>query len=173
MDEVDYALDIGAKLLELVRSCNKSVKGFRSRAREMPQMVQQLGLIPSLTFLLSKIDDKLLLPSIQYFVKGKGVGEKEKLCDEVEEEGYTSYLVVSFAWVKLKLNDIKFFDKCDFDESVDVVSYIKEDYISTLKTLKNDGNLLANIEGSVLNLSIELKKIVDGVYGGEGDRRSS
>ncbi|MEM1627537.1 MAG: hypothetical protein QXV69_09805 [Sulfolobaceae archaeon] len=39
-----------------------------------------------------QIDDKLLLPSIQYFVEEKEIAEKEKLCNEVENEGYTSYL---------------------------------------------------------------------------------
>ena len=173
LDEVDYALSMGEKLLELVSSCGKTVRGFRSRAREVPQMIQQLGLIPSLTFLLSKIDDKLLLPAIRYFVKGEEISEKEKLCEEVEKDGYTSYLVISFAWIKLKLNGKKFSEECEIAEPNDVVNCIKKDYISTLKTLKNDKNLLPIIEDSVLNLSIELKKVVDGIYGGEGDRRGS
>ncbi|QXJ31903.1 type III-B CRISPR module-associated protein Cmr5 [Saccharolobus shibatae] len=171
MNEVDYPLDIGEKLLELAIYCKRSVRGFRSRAREMPQMIQQLGLIPSLTFLLSKIDDKNLIPSIQYFIKGKEIKDENNLCEEIEDKGYTSYLVVSFAWIKLKLNDVQFIDKCDNIE--ELTDCIKKDYISVLKTLKNDKNLLSKIEDSVLNFSIELKKIVDGIYGGEGDRGSS
>ncbi|BFI76541.1 type III-B CRISPR module-associated protein Cmr5 [Sulfurisphaera ohwakuensis] len=173
MDEIDYALNIGEKLLELISSCKKSVRGFRSRAREMPQMIQQLGLIPSLMFLLSKIDDKILITSIQYFVKNKEIedNKKEELCKEIENDGYTSYLVVNFTWIKLKLDDVQSIDKCF--NLTDFIDCIKKEYISTLKILKNDKHRLSKIEDSALNFSIELKKIVDGIYGGEVDRRSS
>ncbi|BDC18770.1 type III-B CRISPR module-associated protein Cmr5 [Acidianus sp. HS-5] len=180
MDEIDYALDIGKKVLDLHIECGgkEAIKGFRSRAREFPQMVQQLGLISSITFLLSKVDDDILIPSIKYFLYGEKIDRSTNLCREVRDDGYTSYLVVNFAWIKCKLYDLRFFDKCIKEfESLDdmkilINDHIKKDIISTLKELKEEEEknlLLSQIEESVLNFSIELKKIVDGIYGGSND----
>ncbi|AWR94037.1 type III-B CRISPR module-associated protein Cmr5 [Acidianus brierleyi] len=175
VDEVDYALEIGEKVLNLSKKCRgkDSIRGFRSRAREFPQMMQQMDLIPSMTFLLSKIDDSILIPSIMYFSQAEE-NVTEKLCNEFKEEGYTSYLIVNFEWIKFKLQDIQFIDKCiKSSKSIEEIasdllnSYIKNDLISVLKTLKDNVELLSEVEDSVLNLSIEIKKIVDGIYSGE------
>ncbi|WP_225969533.1 type III-B CRISPR module-associated protein Cmr5 [Saccharolobus islandicus] len=173
MDEIDYALNVGEKLLKVSRECGgkEYIRGFRSRAREFPQMVTQLGLIPSITFLLSKINDSFLIPLIKYFMYEDNF--TEKLCSEFKNEGYTSYLIVNYTWIKEKLIEFQFIDKClgSFDESMDSTdllnSCIKSSLISILKTLKSNEELLSEIEDSVLTLSTELKKVVDGIYSGE------
>ncbi|MQL56649.1 type III-B CRISPR module-associated protein Cmr5, partial [Acidianus ambivalens] len=113
-DELDFALEIGEKLLNLKERCKSyyknPIKGFRSRAREFPQMITQLGLIPSITFLLSKVNDTFLIPLIMYFMQDDNF--TEKLCDEFTNEGYTSYLVVNYIWIKEKLIEFQFIDKC-------------------------------------------------------------
>lgn len=174
-DELDYALEIGEKILNLKERCKlyykNPIKGFRSRAREFPQMITQLGLIPSITFLLSKVNDTFLIPLIKYFMQEDNF--TEKLCDEFTNEGYTSYLVVNYIWIKEKLIEFQFIDKClaSFDESNDfadlLINCIKSSLISILKELKNNEKLLYEIEDSVLTFSIELKKVVDGIYSGE------
>ncbi|AAK41926.1 Hypothetical protein SSO1727 [Saccharolobus solfataricus P2] len=174
LDEaVNLAIEFGEKIFRLTEICSSKefISGFRARAREFPLMVRQMGLIPSLTFLFSKIDDGVLIPWLYYLVK-EDVKDTKKICNEVRNEGYTSYLMVNLNSIKRKFYYFRFFDKCieelgsKSEIPSDFISCVKKDFVSMLNELKSNSKLLAEVEDFVLNFSIELKKIVDGIYGG-------
>ncbi len=169
----------------------KGLKGFPSRARELPTMLSTYGLLPTLTFLFSKSDkNQELIREIDQITKtdttndnqgndtrtnritdtrrqdhggtrGSNRGQWNLVRDEFTKEGkgyaLTLYLLMRYL------------------ESLQIISfqgqnnYNSEAILEAIETLLNisKSGELTRISAQLIEYSVELKKLVQGIVGEE------
>lgn len=130
-DSVSLALSIGEELLELKEKCG-SIEGFVRRARDFPSLVLGSGLVPSLTFYLSKVDDYTIFSS------------KETICNDIKDEGYGTLLY----FVLKRVSEITGLNICLSSDKKNVLECLKKVRENELK-----------LQAQLMPFLIELKKV--------------
>jgi len=164
LDPISLALDHITKLdklreeaLAVSKSKELSMRGVVSRMKNFPTLLAQVGLIPALTFYLSKLDDngineKQVMELIDYFSHGTRVSEPGSLIEEMSEKEGKGY-VIAFAML---VSALSMFATQKFGTLNDIVGELK--------------NLISNypkrrkVEKLITIYSMEMKKLCE-AYG--------
>jgi len=164
-DPIKIALQRTFKLKEIIEICTPEAERLKTRAlprraKDLPQLILQLGLIPALTFYLSKVEDKELYKALVDSLSGKKKFDTN-LCralqKEVEEEGkgYTALLATIASTLPLIKVSLKSQSQ-DLNSLPSLASY--------LLTIRDEGKDLV-IEKSLISFLVELKKLFEAFFG--------
>ena len=91
--------------------------GFRTRARTIPSLIMDIGLIPSITFLYSKIEEKNYKILINFLEKREDVSNLKKISSEKISYGLYLYLLLKHLKRKGLISDEK-----DVPKSINALS---------------------------------------------------
>ncbi len=136
-----------------------SLEGFRSRARSVPGLVLDAGLLPAYTFVLSKSDlsASLLNKLMKYFIDNETFDEKEK--QELKKElgggegaGYGTIATL----MTIRINHI--LGNKELGEDLLKLA------VNTIETLSENPMKRVMTEKYMLLYLEELKKLVDAYY---------
>ena len=163
-DPVKAALDITLKtkhLIEIVQP-EKAIALSR-RARELPTLILQAGLIPALTFYLSKVENgevyKLILEALEEKAKETELKKFDKEIEkEVKEEGkgYTALLSIS-AYTLKQLANVYKIEKC---ENINTIAELVE----CLYEIRSDRSKEVVLEKQFIKFMLEVKKLFDAFF---------
>ncbi|MEM3383861.1 MAG: type III-B CRISPR module-associated protein Cmr5 [Nitrososphaerales archaeon] len=126
---------------------SKVGESFRSRCRELPSLIEDVGLIPALSFCYAKAK-KDIYEEIKSTMKNQG-----KINDDnYIEKGYSIY----FYFVLKRLKDLKLIENLD----------------EPIKALEEIGNRKQRVVGKLLRpYIVQMKKLSEAVFKAEGERR--
>lgn len=123
-------------------------KSFRSRCRELPSLIEDVGFVPALSFCYAKAS-KTIYDIIKSTLKGKG-----KIDDNNDmEKGYGIYLY----FVLKRLNDLKLIAEAHLDDPVKALEEIQ----------KGKQRVASRVMRPYL---VQMKKLSEAVFKAEGER---
>gem|GEM_PF-3469668 len=139
-------------------------EGFRSRARSVPGLILDSGMIPAYTFVLSKSDLPLnLLNKLKEYFEGDSKlelsnEEREKLKEELGSGEGSGYGLISIL-MTLRMRDIV----KEFGVEIQSKDFLELTVELAEKLLEND-KMRISTEKYLLMYLEELKKLVDAYY---------
>ncbi len=156
----------------------KDLKGFPSRARELPTMLSTYGLLPTLTFLLSKSDkNQDLKDAIELVANENNSGQDEDgedrekklntLKNEFTKEG-KGYALALYLLMRYLVHLVPSL-MATFQGENDSSNYNTEALLEAIETLleMSERGELTRTSTQLIEYSVELKKLVQGIVGEE------
>jgi len=137
-------IDIKEKIIDRFNKNNSERIGskLRSRAREIPEMILELGLVPTITYCLAKAGIDKVIKVIGVIRKDSKelISELDK--SDQEELAYALYTYVLFNYLSIvakKINNVeidldKFAERKDEEVSNNIIKYLEELMKSNIKT---------------------------------------
>lgn len=169
-DSVRLALEYVTRLAEVVETCRSQIcsterekckpgAGIARRANDLSNLVASAGLVPAMTFYMSKADGVLLVKVIDILNGGQVTSD---FCEEAAEDlggkekaGYTSMLAIAAKG----LTDLGYIDNPSNLRAGNGMKWLAEG----LKKLKTNGNEII-AERRMLELLIEIKKLASAFF---------
>ncbi|MEM2351496.1 MAG: type III-B CRISPR module-associated protein Cmr5 [Thermoproteota archaeon] len=156
MDVSDHVLSAIKDFENLLRSLEKEKKeeskvgeSFRSRCRELPSLIEDVGLVPALSFCYAKAKE-------DYYKEVREALNKEHKIDDDNhiEKGYGIYLY----FVLKRLRDLKLIEDKHLDEPIIALEEI--------------GRGKQRAAGRLLRpYIVQMKKLSEAIFRAEGERR--
>ena len=157
MSHVKMALDDVRMIHRLVEACGASGRGVARRAKDLPSMVASAGLVPALTFYMSKASEEVYKAILRYLDGGDAgalcKGLSGKLVEELGEKegaGYSTLLALA----------ARFLSKNGLLGSVGGYPELAGE----LSRLAGDPARVAAAEGLLLEYLIEVKKLAEAFF---------
>ena len=162
-DPVDAALEAVKRLDRVLRSnCSRDggldAESIATRARQLPQLILQSGLTPTLAFILSKLDNEkkriaysILLRTIM--MGEDATGDGGNICEDLGGEGYPQIAALAMAYAATAAG-------CDSNS----VGRFDSNLIGCLERIKDGGVILEKL---MLTYSEEVKKLATAFYSKE------
>ena len=172
-DPVKVALDVALKVKRLVDIAQpERAVALSRRARELPTLILQTGLMPALTFYLSKVEKEsvymLVLKALEIEAEKMKpddddlVKKVKKLAKEIKEEveeegkGYTALLSIS-AYILKQFANMYGIEKC---KNV----YTVAEFVECLHEIRSNRDKEVMLEKQFINFMLEVKKLFDAFF---------
>ena len=158
VDPVEIALELTSKLDDILKECKDSKEAVARRANDLDNLLAQLRFTPTLTFYLSKASErkKVYNDLIGYLTSENEIKSLNTICKDAtgEGSGYSILLALIVACLF----------RLGYIEENKIPNTFK-DLIDLLKSIRKDYKKELSIERSLSPVVIELKKLLNALYG--------